>query len=106
MKPYILRKIDTNLYIKGFTGAMVYQALYGILAALLLFVLLYVLSGAVIAVVVCVPAFFWWLFRLTRLQQKYGPDGWAKKKTVRQLPRFVTIKKRISQPQPHESKSH
>lgn len=98
MKTYIIQKIDTNLYIKGFSGQMVYKALYGIIGTLLLFVLLYIIIGAFIAVLVCVPAFFGWLVWLNRIQQKYGPDGWNKKKTARQLPQFIAIKKRICQP--------
>jgi hypothetical protein len=98
MKSYTVQKTDTDLYIKGFSGGLVFRALYGIITTLLLFVLLYILAGALTAVAVCVPAFFGYLFRLNRIQRKYGPDGWVKKKTARQLPQFITIKKRICQP--------
>jgi hypothetical protein len=106
MKSYTIQKIDTNLYIKGFSGQMVYKALYGILGTLLLFVVLYILAGAFTAVLVCIPAFFAWLFRLHHIQQKYGPDGWNKKKTARQLPQFITIKQRIGQYENNESETH
>lgn len=85
---------------------MVFRALYGIIGALLLFVFLYILTGAFTAVLVCIPVFFTWLFRLHRIQQKYGPDGWNKKKTARKLPQFITIKQRIGQHESHESKTH
>ncbi|AHW61478.1 protein of unknown function [Draconibacterium orientale] len=41
MKKYTIQKIDTNLYIKGFSGQLVYLALYGILLTLIVFVVLY-----------------------------------------------------------------
>ena len=103
MNTYIVQKIDTNLYIKGFSGQMVFRALYGIIGTLILFVFLYILAGVFTSVLICIPAFFAWLFRLHRIQQKYGPDGWSKKKTSRQLPQFITIKQRIGQYENHES---
>ncbi|WP_172594298.1 DUF4133 domain-containing protein [Mariniphaga sediminis] len=106
MKTYTIQKIDTNLYVKGFSGQMVYKALYGILGALLLFVWLYILTGVFPAVLICIPAFFAWLFRLHRIQQKYGPDGWSKKRTSRQLPQFITIKQRICHYENNESQTH
>lgn len=96
MKTFIIQKIDTNLYIKGFSGTLVFSALYGIIAALLLFVLLYISAGTFIAVIVCVPAFFAYLYRLSQIQKKYGHAGWAKKRMAKQLPQFITIKKRIN----------
>ena len=103
MQSYTIQKIDTNIYIKGFSGPMVFRALYGIIGTLLLFVFLYILAGVFTAVLICIPAFFAWLFRLHRIQKKYGPDGWSKKKTSRQLPQFITIKQRIAQHENHES---
>ncbi len=97
MKTYTIQKIDTNLYIKGFSGPLVFSALYGIIAALLLFVVLYISVGTFIAVLVCVPAFFAYLYRLNQIQKKYGHAGWSKKRIARQLPEFITIKKRICQ---------
>jgi hypothetical protein len=72
MKAYTIQKIDTNLYIKGFSGQLVYSALCGI-----------------------VPLFFAYLYRLNKIQKKYGHAGWGKKKIARQLPEFITIKKRF-----------
>ena len=95
MKIFTIQKIDTNLYIKGFSGQLVFSALYGIIATLLLFTLLYILAGTFVSVIVCVPIFFAWLYRLNRIQKKFGHSGWAKKKISRQLPEFVTIKKRF-----------
>jgi hypothetical protein len=97
MKTYTIQKIDTNLYIKGFSGPLVFSALYGIIAALLLFVLLYISIGTFISVIVCVPSFFAYLYRLNQIQKKYGHAGWGKKRIAKQLPQFITIKKRIYQ---------
>lgn len=97
MKTYTIQKIDTNLYIKGFSGQLVYLALYGILTALILFVILYIAVGTFVSAAVCVPAFFAWLYRLNRIQRDYGHRGWHKKRIARQLPEFITIKQRIYQ---------
>lgn len=97
MKTYTIQKIDTNLYIKGFSGQLVYLALYGILITLIVFVVLYIAAGTFISVAVCVPAFFVWLYRLNRIQKNYGHRGWHKKRIARQLPEFITIKQRIYQ---------
>nr|WP_320154040.1 DUF4133 domain-containing protein [uncultured Draconibacterium sp.] len=95
MKSYIIQKIDTNLYIKGFSGQLVYSALYAVIAALLLFVVLYIFIGTFVAIVVCVPSFFAYLYRLNQIQKKYGHAGWGKKRISKQLPEFITIKKRF-----------
>lgn len=95
MKTFTIQKVDTNLYIKGFSGQLVYSALYGIIAALLLFVLLYIAMGTFVSVIICVPLFFAYLYRLNKIQKKYGPAGWGKKRIARQLPEFITIKKRF-----------
>lgn len=97
MKSYPLQKIDTNLYVKGLSGPLVYHAAYAIIAGLLFFVLLYILCGTFIAVVTCVPLFFAYLYRLHRIQQKLGPLGWEKKKVAKKLPRFILIRRRICQ---------
>ncbi len=102
MKNYTIQRIDTNLYIKGFSGQLVYSALYGILAALIVFVVLYIAAGTFVSVVVCVPAFFAWLYRLNRIQKKYGHRGWHKKRMARQLPDFISIKRRICQNERNE----
>jgi hypothetical protein len=97
MKSYPVQKIDTNLYIKGFSGPLVFSALYGIIAAFLLFAVLYITAGTFAAVVICVPAFFSYLYRLNRIQKKYGHVGWNKKRIAKHLPQFITIKTRICQ---------
>lgn len=97
MKTYTIQKIDTNLYIKGFSGQLVYSALYGTLICLVLFVMLYITAGTFISVGTSVPAFFTWLYRLNHIQRKFGHAGWHKKRISRQLPRFITIKQRIYQ---------
>ena len=97
MNTYTIQKIDTNLYIKGFSGPLVYSALYGIFVTLIVFVVLYIAAGTFVSVAVSVPAFFAWLYRLNRIQKKYGHLGWHKKRIARQLPEFITIKRRIYQ---------
>lgn len=97
MKTYSIQKIDTNLYIKGFSGALVYSALYGILISLIVFVLLYITAGTFVAVAVCIPGIFIWLYRLNRIQKKYGHRGWRNKRIAKKLPEFITIKQRIYQ---------
>jgi hypothetical protein len=90
-------KVDTRLYIKGLSGPLVFQALYGIIAAFLLFTFLYIFFGVFPSVVACVPACFFWLHRLNTIQKKLGPEGWSKKRTARRLPQFISIKRRICQ---------
>ena len=99
METYRLQKLDTNLYIKGLSGPLVFRALYGILAAFLLFVVLYISVGAFVATLACVPCFFAWLYRVSRIQKRYGPAGWDKKQTAKKLPQFILLKKRIRQTQ-------
>lgn len=99
MDTFRLQKVDTNLYIKGLSGPLVFKALYGILAAFLLFVGLYILIGTFAAVIICVPSFFAWLYRVNGIQKKMGPAGWDKKQTAKKLPKFILIKKRIHQNQ-------
>uniref|UniRef100_UPI001357C10B DUF4133 domain-containing protein n=1 Tax=Sunxiuqinia indica TaxID=2692584 RepID=UPI001357C10B len=77
----------------------VFKALYGIIAAFLLFVVLYILVGTFAAVMICIPAFFAFLYQLTQIQKKLGPIGWEKKQTAKKLPQFILIKKRIHQTQ-------
>jgi hypothetical protein len=74
---------------------LVFQALYGIIAAFLLFTFLYIFAGVFLSVVVCVPACFLWLYRLNTIQKKLGPEGWSKKRIARSLPQFISIKRRI-----------
>ena len=103
MRSYTIQKVDTNLYIKGLSGPLVFRAAYGIIADLLLFVLLYILAGALLAVLVCVPVFFSWLYYLHHIQKKYTPAGWQKKRIARQLPGFILVKQRICKSTRHEN---
>jgi len=97
MESHRILKVDTRLYIKGLSGPLVFQALYGIIAAFLLFTFLYIFTGVFLSVVICVPACLIWLYRLNTIQKKLGPDGWRKKRTARSLPQFISVKRRICQ---------
>jgi len=92
---YPVKKVDTRLYIKGLSGPLVFRALYGIIAAFFGFSGVYIILGVFPAVLLIVPAFFIYLYRLNRIQKKYGPEGWGKKQTARRLPRFISCKRRI-----------
>jgi hypothetical protein len=91
------QKVDTRLYIKGLSGPLVFHALYGIIGAFFGFSGLYILAGVFPAVLLTVPAFFVYLYRLNTIQKKYGPEGWGKKQTARKLPQFISCKRRICQ---------
>ena len=97
MKSWHLQKVDVNLYIKGLSGPLVFLALYGIIAAFLLFVGMYILLGVFPAVLCVVPSFFAWLYRLNRIQKNPGSNGWSKKQTAGKLPEFILMKKRFYQ---------
>lgn len=97
METHRILKVDTRIYIKGLSGPLVFRALYGIIAAFLLFTLLYIFLGVFLSVVICVPAIFFWLYRLNTIQKKLGPEGWSKKRTASALPQFISIKRRICQ---------
>ena len=97
MESYRILKVDTRIYIKGLSGPLVFRALYGIIAAFLLFTFLYIFLGVFPSVVICVPAVFFWLYQLNTIQKKLGPEGWSKKRTARNLPQFISIKRRICQ---------
>ena len=97
MEAWPIRKVDTRLYIKGLSGPLVFRALYGIIAAFLLFSALYILIGVFPAVLIVVPGFFAYLYRINTIQKKYGPEGWGKKQTARKLPQFISCKRRIHQ---------
>jgi len=92
---YPVKKVDTRLYIKGLSGPLVFRALYGIIAVFFGFSGAYIILGVFPAVLLTVPAFFIYLYRLNRIQKKYGPDGWGKKQTARRLPQFISCKRRI-----------
>lgn len=95
---YPVKKVDTRLYIKGLSGPLVFRALYGIIAAFFGFSGMYILLGTFPAVLLIIPAFFAYLYRLNRIQKSYGPEGWGKKQTARKLPQFISCKRRIQQP--------
>ncbi len=97
METYTLHKVDTRLYVQGFSGVLVFNALYAVLAAFLLFVILYISAGSLPATIICIPLFFGYLHRLSRIQKDPGPEGWQKQRTSRKLPRFIVIKTRLHQ---------
>lgn len=89
---YHISKVDDRIYIKGFSGVLVYKALYTILAAFGGFTVLYLLTGPLIAVFLIVPALLIALYRLNKLQKKYGPDGYMKKRMSGRLPDFIIVR--------------
>ncbi|MDD4191314.1 MAG: DUF4133 domain-containing protein [Mangrovibacterium sp.] len=97
MESYPIKKVDTRLYIKGLSGPLVFRALHGIIGAFFGFSGLYILAGVFPAVLLTVPAFFAYLYRLNTIQKKYGPEGWGKKQTARKLPQFISCKRRVPQ---------
>jgi uncharacterized membrane protein len=97
MESHPILKVDTSLYVKRFSGRLVYLALYCILASFLVFVLLYILIGTFSALLICCPLFFGSLYRISKIQKKYVPKGWEKKKHARKLPDFILVKRRICQ---------
>lgn len=97
MKDFVIQKIDTSLYVKGFSGQLVYLALYSVIGSFLFFVLLYILAGVFSALLVCTPCFFGLLYQLNRIQKKYGHQGWLRKRHARKLPHFILVKRRICQ---------
>jgi hypothetical protein len=94
---YHISKVDTRIYVKGFSGVLVYKAMYAILIALGVFVGLYLLTSPFIALLVVVPLLLVTLYRLNKLQQTLGPDGYQKKQMAKQLPAFISIKQEIKQ---------
>jgi uncharacterized membrane protein len=96
-KVYPISKVDTRIYVKGFSGVLVYKAMYAILAALGIFVGLYLLTSPFIALLIVVPILMLILYRLNKIQQTLGPEGYQKKQTARQLPQFVSIKNQVKQ---------
>lgn len=97
MGSYPIQKIDTSLYVKGFSGSLVYLALYAVIGTFIVFVILYILAGVFPALLICCPCFFGLLYRLNRIQKRYGHQGWSKKRHARKLPHFILVKKRICQ---------
>ncbi len=95
MERFTIQKVDTDLYIKGLSGPLVFRALYGILIALGVFIALYLLIGPLTAVLVSVPPLFIHLLRLGKIQKSQGPKGYAKMKMAGKLPHFIRIKRRL-----------
>ncbi|MBK3518254.1 DUF4133 domain-containing protein [Carboxylicivirga marina] len=93
---YRISKVDTRIYVKGFSGVLVYKALYAILSALGGFVLLYLLTSPYIAILVIVPILLMVLYRLNWIQQTLGPDGYRKRQSANKLPDFITIKQAVN----------
>ncbi|WP_430815902.1 hypothetical protein [Carboxylicivirga sp. RSCT41] len=96
-KVYSISKVDTRIYVKGFSGVLVYKAMYAILTSLGIFVGLYLLTSPLIALLVVVPVLMVILYRLNKIQQSLGPEGYLKKQTAKKLPAFVSIKQEITQ---------
>jgi uncharacterized membrane protein len=94
---YRISKVDTRIYVKGFSGLLVYKAMYAILSALGVFIGLYLLTSPWIAIIVVVPVLMFALYRLNQIQQNLGPDGYQKKQTAKKLPHFVAVKKQLKQ---------
>ena len=94
---YRISKVDTRIYVKGFSGLLVYKAMYAILISLGVFVGLYLLTSPFIALMVVVPVLMFVLYRLNQIQQNLGPDGYQKKQTAQKLPQFISIKQEIRQ---------
>ena len=88
-------KVDTRIYVKGFSGALAYKALYGILIALGAFTAIYLLTGPFPAILSTVPALSIFLVRLSKVQRNLGPEGYQKKKIAKRLPGFVSVRHRL-----------
>lgn len=106
MERFRLLKIDTKLYVKGLSGALVFKAMYGILAVFGLFLVLYIGIGTFIAIGTCIPLIFTYLYRLNKIQRTLGAVGWEKKRIAKQLPKFIQIKNRICRKYFEDDKSY
>jgi len=95
-KMYRISKVDTRIYVKGFSGILVYKALYAILIALGVFTVFYLLTSPFIALFITVPILMIILYRLNKIQQTLGPKGYQKKQMARQLPHFVCLKQKLT----------
>ena len=93
---YRISKVDTRIYVKGFSGILVYKALYAILIAFGIFTVFYLLTGPFTALFITVPILMIVLYRLNKVQQILGPEGYQKKQTARQLPHFVCLKQKLT----------
>lgn len=91
MKRYSIIKVDTSLYIKGFSGTMVYLALYLILGAFGVFTFTYLLIGPAISVGITVILLLFGFRQLSKLQKKYGQRGLVAMKETKRLPQFINV---------------
>ncbi|WP_430811062.1 MULTISPECIES: hypothetical protein [unclassified Carboxylicivirga] len=94
---YRISKVDTRIYVKGFSGVLVYKAMYAILMALGVFVGLYLLTSPFVALLVVMPVLMMVLYRLSKIQQTLGPEGFQKQQSAKKLPHFISIKQELSQ---------
>lgn len=89
---YRISKVDTRIYVQGFSGILVYKAVYAIIIALGVFVGLYLLTSPFLALLIVVPLLMLVLYRLKRIQQTLGPGGYRKQQVAKQLPQFISVK--------------
>ena len=86
MESYHIQKTDTSLYVKGFSGKLVYLALYSIIGTFILFVLLYILVGVFTAIVICCPCFFTFPLPAQQDSKEIRTQWMEQKKTCRETP--------------------
>ncbi|MGQ1787504.1 hypothetical protein [Saccharicrinis sp. GN24d3] len=91
-KTFRISKVDTDIYVKGYSGVLVYKALYALLVGFVGFTVVYLLTGPYPAVLLTVPVLFVVLARLSKIQKTLGPAGYEKKKIAKKLPAFVSIR--------------
>lgn len=91
-KYYRISKVDTKLYVKGFSGILVYKALYAILIAFGVFTVVYLLTSPLLAIVLTIPPLLIVLMRLSKIQRTMGPDVYQKQKIAKGLPHFISVK--------------
>jgi len=94
-KMYRISKVETQIYVKGFSGILVYKALYAILIAFGVFTTFYLLTSPFTALFITVPTLMIILYRLNKVQQTLGPKGYQKKQIARKLPHFVCLKQQL-----------
>ncbi|MCU4176976.1 hypothetical protein [Carboxylicivirga sp. N1Y90] len=91
-KHYRISKVDTKLYVKGFSGVLVYKALYAVLISFGGFTVIYLLTSPLLAVFLTVPLLLFVLYRLSKIQRTMGPEAYQKQKIAKQLPQFISMK--------------
>lgn len=90
-----ISKVDTDIYVKGFSGVLVYKAVYTLLTAFGGFTVIYLLTSPFWAVLMTIPYLLVVLTRLNKIQKKVGSDGYQKLKIAQKLPHFLSIRFRI-----------